>query len=60
MPETTATELRTTSAGPCGAPHPIGMKRPNIGSKGTMRGEHLQNRLKGTIFIFTRMKRITR
>jgi len=36
------------------------MKRPNIGSKGTMRGEHLQNRLKGTIFIFTRMKRITR
>jgi len=25
-----------------------------------MRGEHFQNRLNGTIFIFTRMKRSTR
>jgi len=36
------------------------MKRPNISNKSTMRGEHFQNRLNGTIFIFTRMKRSTR
>jgi hypothetical protein len=52
--------LRTTSAGPCGAPHPIGINRPNIRRRRTRSGETFQKRLKGTIFIFTRMKRITR
>src|SRR5512139_3268983 len=45
---------RTTN----GAPQPIGMNNPNIRSKRTMSGEHFQKRLKGTILVFTRMKRI--
>ena len=57
---TICTELRTTSAAPCGAPQPIGMNRPTSSSSSTMTGETFQNRLKGTIFVFTRMKRMTR
>ena len=57
---TTGTELRITRAGPLGAPHPMGMNRPNISSTSTMAGEHFQNKLKGTMRSFTSPKRITR
>ena len=57
---TIATELRATTADPCGAPQPIGMNNPISRSRNTMAGEIFQNRLKWTIFNLTSRKRMTR
>jgi hypothetical protein len=55
---TICTELRTTTAEPRGAPHPMGMNKPTRRSSKTMTSDTFQNRLNGTIVDFIRTKRI--
>ena len=54
---TMATELRSTTAEPCGAPQPIGMNRPNSSSTSTIAGDIFQKPFHGTNLNFTRTKR---
>lgn len=57
---TIATDGRTTSALPCGAPHPIGMNRPTSSSTMTMAGETFQNSVKRMMPNFTSTNSRTR